>query len=98
MARIEKFEDIQAWQKARILCGEIYRITGQGHFARDYGLCDQIRRASVSVLSNIAEGFERGGNKKFLNFLSIEGSVGEVERNFMSLWMPILSLNRNLSI
>jgi four helix bundle protein len=79
MARIEKFEDIQAWQKARILCCEIYRITGQGHFARDYGLCDQIRRASVSVLSNIAEGFERGGNKEFLNFLSIaKGSVGEV--------------------
>ena len=80
MAQIEKFEDIQAWQKARILCREIYRVTGQGHFAHDYGLRDQIRRASVSVLSNIAEGFERGGNKEFLNFLAIaKGSCGEVK-------------------
>jgi four helix bundle protein len=79
MANIEKLEDIQAWQKARVLCCEIYRITEQGSFARDYGLRDQIRRASVSVLSNIAEGFERGGNKEFLNFLSIaKGSSGEV--------------------
>ncbi len=79
MARIEKFEDIEAWQKARVLCREIYSITRQGDFTRDYGLRDQIRRASVSVMSNIAEGFERGGNKEFLNFLFIaKGSAGEV--------------------
>lgn len=79
MARIEKFEDIEAWQKARVLCREIYKVTQQGAFARDYGLCSQIQRAAVSILSNIAEGFERGGNKEFLNFLSVEkGSVGEV--------------------
>jgi len=56
MARIEKFEDIEAWQKARELTREIYRLTNQGAFAKDFGLRDQIRRASVSIMSNIAEG------------------------------------------
>ena len=66
MASIEKFEDIEAWQKARELTREIYRITNQGSFSRDFGLRDQIRRAAVSVMSNIAEGFGRGGNKEFI--------------------------------
>jgi four helix bundle protein len=79
MAKIEKFEDIEAWQKSRLLCRKIYLVTGQGEFSRDYGLRDQIRRSAVSVMSNIAEGFERGGNKEFQNFLSIaKGSAGEV--------------------
>lgn len=79
MPRIERFEDIEAWQKARELTGAIYRTTGQGEFARDFGLRDQIRRASVSVMSNIAEGFERSGDNEFRRFLCIaKGSVGEV--------------------
>jgi len=79
MTRIEKFEDIEAWQRARVLCREIYKVTAQENFGRDRGLCGQIRRAAVSVMSNIAEGFERGGNKEFLNFLSVaKGSAGEV--------------------
>lgn len=57
----------------------VYRLTAAGEFARDFGLRDQIRRASVSVLSNIAEGFERDGNKEFIQFLSLaKGSCGEV--------------------
>jgi len=59
--RIENFEDLIAWQKARGLTKNIYRVTKIGEFARDFGLREQIRRASVSIMSNIAEGFERGG-------------------------------------
>jgi len=79
MAKIEKFEDIQAWQLARETTRLIYVASREGNFSRDFGLCNQIRRASVSVLSNIAEGFERGGNKEFLQFLAVaKGSCGEV--------------------
>src|SRR6058998_3482362 len=78
MARIRKFEDIESWKRARKLANEIYRVTTVGKFTRDFGLRDQIRRASVSILSNIAEGFERGGDKEFLQFLSVaKGSCGE---------------------
>ena len=77
MAKIEKFEDIEAWKKARELAREIYAISNEGLFARDFGLRDQIRRAAVSVMSNIAEGFERGGDVEFRRFLSIaKGSAG----------------------
>ncbi|PKN62241.1 MAG: four helix bundle protein [Deltaproteobacteria bacterium HGW-Deltaproteobacteria-15] len=80
MARIERFEDIEAWQKARELTRQVYRYTVESLFAKDYGLRDQIRRAAVSVMSNIAEGFERGGNKEFRQFLSMaKGSAGEVK-------------------
>lgn len=58
--KIEKFEDFIAWQKARKLTQEIYKVTSLGEFARDFGLKDQIRRSAVSIMSNIAEGFERG--------------------------------------
>jgi four helix bundle protein len=79
MATIERFEDIDAWKKARSLVNTIYELTAAGEFARDYGLKDQIRRAAVSVLSNIAEGFEREGNNEFCRFLSMaKGSCGEV--------------------
>lgn len=69
--KITRFEDIESWKKARTLTSEIYKITATGEFVRDFGLKDQIRRASVSILSNIAEGFERGGDKEFLHFLAI---------------------------
>ena len=79
MARIEKFEDIEAWQKARELTREIYRLTNQGAFAKDFGLRDQIRRASVSIMSNIAEGFERNRRAEFHQFLSTaKASCAEV--------------------
>ena len=80
MNKIERFEDIIAWQKARALTKKIYSCAKVGAFARDYGLKDQIQRASVSSMSNIAEGFERGGDKEFLQFLSTsKGSCGEVK-------------------
>jgi four helix bundle protein len=79
MARIERFEEMEAWKGARELTKMVYEATSVGRFASDFGLKDQIRRAAVSVLSNIAEGFERGGNKEFLQFLATaKGSCGEV--------------------
>ena len=78
-ARIEKFEDFIAWQKARSLTREIYKITNLPAFSRDFGLKDQIRRAAVSIMSNIAEGFERGSRGEFAQFLSIaKASCAEV--------------------
>ena len=80
MAMIKRFEDIEAWQKARILTHEVYQVSSQGKFAQDYGLRDQIRRAGVSSMSNIAEGFEREGNKEFIQFLSVaKGSTAELK-------------------
>ena len=80
MGTIRKFEDIEAWQKARELTRQIYTLSGSGQFARDFGLRDQIRRASVSIMSNIAEGFGRGGNREFIQFLSTaKGSASEVQ-------------------
>ncbi len=79
MVEIKKFEDLEIWQKARGLTHEIYSISSVGEFAKDYGLKDQIRRSSVSIISNISEGFERDGNKEFLQFLSLaKGSCGEL--------------------
>jgi four helix bundle protein len=80
MATIQSFEEIEAWQKARELTQTVYACSGKGAFAKDFGLRDQIRRAAVSIMSNIAEGFERGGSAEFVQFLAIaKGSTGEVE-------------------
>ncbi|MDX1946377.1 MAG: four helix bundle protein [Pirellulaceae bacterium] len=79
MAKIERFEDIEAWKRARELTRKIYACTKLREFSRDFGLKDQIRRASVSTMSNVGEGFERGGNQEFQQFLAIaKGSNGEV--------------------
>jgi four helix bundle protein len=73
------FEDLIAWQKARALTKEIYLATRRGPFARDFGLSNQIQRAAVSVMSNVAEGFERGGRGEFHNFLVMaKASCGEL--------------------
>jgi four helix bundle protein len=77
--KIKKFEYLESWKKFRKLTNTVYEATATGSFARDFGLKDQIRRASISILSNIAEGFERGGDKEFLQFLAMaKGSCGEV--------------------
>jgi hypothetical protein len=69
MPKIERFEDIEAWVKARGVARNVYTACSQGGFSRDFGLRDQIQRAAVSIMSNIAEGFERGTNKEFIQFL-----------------------------
>ncbi len=80
MATIKRFEEIKAWQEARELVRLVYSMTGQGGLTRDFGLKDQLRRAAVSVGSNIAEGFARSGNKEFARFLWIaRGSAAEVQ-------------------
>lgn len=79
MSTFQTFEDIEAWQKARELTRRVYDVSDTGALARDFGLRDQMRRACVSILSNIAEGFERSGTGEFVQFLSAaKGSAGEV--------------------
>ncbi len=79
MAVFKTFEEINAWQNARVLVKDVYALTRCGDFCKDYGLKDQIQRAAVSICSNIAEGFERRGNKELINFLWIaKGSAAEV--------------------
>ena len=109
MAKVKKFEDIQSW---RTLTKKIYRLTVTGPFAKDFGLRDQIRRAAVSIMSNIAEGFERGGDREFLQFLSIaKGSAGELrthlyvalDQQYMSqaafdaLWFEVTEVSQLIS-
>lgn len=78
--KIEKFEDIKAWQEARNLTRLIYEITNDTSFAKDFSLKDQIRRASVSIMANIAEGFNRRTDKEFINFLGYAlSSASEVK-------------------
>lgn len=80
MASIKRFEDVEAWKKGRELTQRIYQITSQTKFTRDYTLRDQIRRAAISITSNIAEGFDRGGNREFVQFLAIaRGSASELK-------------------
>jgi four helix bundle protein len=80
MGAIRRFEDIEAWKVARRLSKAIYQVTRGGDFARDLGLRDQVRRSAVSIMSNIAEGFERGGDREFRRFLAVaKGSAGEVK-------------------
>ena len=74
-----RFEDLVAWQKARALAKRIYELTSAGRLSRDWGLKDQIQRAAVSIMANVAEGFERGRKAEFHHFLSIaKGSCAEL--------------------
>ena len=80
MATLRKFEEIECWKKARELTRRIYEITNKPAFAKDFGLKDQIRRAAVSVMSNIAEGYDRSGTAEFVHFLATaKGSAAEVK-------------------
>jgi four helix bundle protein len=83
MSTINRFEDIEAWQTSRLLTKSVYELTAAGGFSRDFGLKDQMRRASVSILSNIAEGFESRTEILFLEFLGrAKGSAGELRAQF----------------
>lgn len=80
MAEISHFEDIMAWKRARELVKKVYQATNRKAFSQDYGLRDQIRRASVSIVSNIAEGFSRQTDREFIQFLYMaKGSASEVQ-------------------
>jgi len=87
MATVARFEDLDVWQKARALVNEVYALTQDNAFGRDFVLRDQIRRAAVSVMANIAEGFERGGDREFRQFLAVaKGSCGELRSH---LWAAL---------
>ncbi len=78
--RIEKFEEIESWELTRELTKEIYRVTKLNNLSKDFGLKDQIRRASVSIMANISEGFDSGPDKSFINFLNYSyRSASEVQ-------------------
>jgi four helix bundle protein len=77
--QVKNFEDLEIWKDARLLTRGIYQLTRDSKFSKDFALRDQIRRAAVSIMSNIAEGFERGGNQEFIQFLYVaKASCGEV--------------------
>ena len=77
--QIRNFEDLEIWKEARRLTREIYGLSKTPKFSKDFGLRDQMQHAAVSIMSNVAEGFERGGNQEFVQFLYIaKGSCGEV--------------------
>jgi four helix bundle protein len=77
--QIKNFEELEIWKDARALTRAVYQLTSDPKLSKDFGLRDQIRRAAVSIMSNIAEGFERGGNQEFIQFLYVaKGSCGEV--------------------
>jgi len=79
MSKVERFEDLKVWQLARELCKDIHQLTLKNSFSKDFRLIGQIKGSSGSIMDNIAEGFERDGNKEFIQFLSIsKGSCGEV--------------------
>lgn len=111
MTAFKSFEEIIAWQKARVLCKEIYAMSASDRFAKDFGLRDQIRRSAVSVMANIAEGYERKSDGDFKRFLNIsKGSLAEVkshlyialdleyisEEQFYKLAADIVEINKTL--
>jgi four helix bundle protein len=92
--RITKFEDLKIWQIALKITKEIYDITSKKEFSKDFSLRDQIRRAIISVSSNIVEGFEKNNNNEFIRFLKIaKGSIGEV-RNQLYIALAVNYINQ----
>ncbi len=80
MATIKSFEDLRCWQSAKNLCQLIFKLTWKEKFSKDFSLINQIRNSSGSAMDNIAEGFDRAGNREFIQFLSISrGSIAEVK-------------------
>jgi len=99
MSKVERFEDLIEWQKARVLSREIYKITRTAQFSKDWALVDQIRRATTSIMSNIAEGFERGSRSEFHQFLVVaKGSCGEVRSQVYVALVPNTWASRNSSV
>ena len=98
MAVVERFEDIAAWQGARSLVKAVYHATEQGAFARDYALRDQVRRAAVSIMSNIAEGFERNSDKEFRHFLYVARDLAYIEETiYQQLAEQSIKLGRQIA-
>jgi four helix bundle protein len=79
MASVKRFEEMDVWKKSRLMVKMICMMTNKSEFSRDWQLANHLRKTAISIISNISEGFERDGNKEFINFLSIaKGSCGEL--------------------
>ena len=99
MAKIARFEDLEAWKKAREMTKAIYAVTSSGKFSRDFSLRDQMRSSAVSSMSNISEGFERGGDKEFRQFLAIARVQQErLKVSSMWPWMLVSFPGRSLKL
>ncbi|ABQ05296.1 MULTISPECIES: four helix bundle protein [Flavobacterium] len=100
MAKIEKFEDLEIWRLAREICQQIEFLIQNTNLKTNYSLKDQIDRSSGSVMDNIAEGFERNGNREFINFLSIaKGSIGEVKsQSYRAFDKKLISEEQHLKL
>lgn len=100
MAKINKFEDLEIWQKARELCQYVELLIQTTNLKTNYSLKDQIDRSSGSVMDNIAEGFERNGNREFIQFLSIaKGSAGEVKsQSYRAFDKKLISEEQHLKL
>jgi len=86
MAKVERFEDLETWRKATKIAIDIYKISETGKLKNDFGIKDQIRRAALSISSNIAEGFEYNNNKEFVRFFKYaKGSAGELRSQLFIL-------------
>ena len=95
MKQIKTFEDLRVWQKGIELVKQIYILSREGEFSRDFGLRDQLRRASVSIPANIAEGYERHFRKEYVQFLNIaKGSTGEI-RSLLRVALEVGYLNQS---
>lgn len=98
MPTFKRFEDIQAWQKGRNLVKQLYLLSGDGDFARDFELRNQIRRSAVSIISNIAEGQGRRTDKDFANFLNMSlGSIAET-KSHLYLALDLGYINKELFV
>lgn len=100
MAKINKFEDLEIWQKAREICQYVELLIQTTTLKTNYSLKDQIDRSSGSVMDNIAEGFERNGNREFIQFLSIaKGSAGEVKsQSYRAFDKKLISEEQHLKL
>ena len=100
MAKIEKFEDLEIWRMAREICQQIEFLIQNTNLKTNYSLKDQIDRSSGSIMDNIAEGFERNGNREFIQFLSIaKGSAGEVKsQSYRAFDKKLISEEQHLKL
>ena len=100
MSTFNSFEELIVWQKARVMCQNVYEIVQLEKFSKDYRLKDQINRSSGSIMDNIAEGFERNGNREFIQFLSIaKGSAGEVKsQSYRAFDKKLISEEQHLKL